>query len=158
MDETDVTLLELLQADDRLSFADLGKRVGLSISGVNARIKKLRSAGYVRAFAAQLDPKRVGLDLCAFIQVVLERPEHDVPFVEAVLANPAILECHHVTGEFSYLLKVRVPSTAALERLITVDVKRLPGVVRTFTTIALSSPKESTRLDIRGASLHRGGS
>ena len=150
MDHIDVSLLEMLQEDDRLSYAELGNRVGLSVSGVNARIRKLVSAGYVHAFAAQLDPERLGLGLCAFIQVVLERPEHDKTFLAGVLQNPAILECHHITGEFSYLLKIRVASTSALERVITEEVKRLPGVSRTHTVIALSSPKETTRLDLRG--------
>ena len=155
MDDTDMALLDALQTDDRASYAQLGESVGLSVSGVNARLKKLIAAGFVTEFAARLDPARVGLDLCAFIQVVLERPEHDAPFIDAVLQNPAILECHHVTGDFSYLLKVRVRNTAALERLITDQVKRLPGVARTYTTIALSSPKETSRLDIRGAAASR---
>ncbi len=149
MDDTDLALLDLLQDDDRASYGELGRQVGLSISGVNARLKKLLSAGVIRRFAAQVEPAAVGLDLCAFIQVVLERPEHDAPFVEAVKSNPAILECHHVTGDFSYLLKIRVRNTAALEQVITEQVKRLPGVTRTHTTIALSSPKETTRLDLR---------
>jgi Lrp/AsnC family leucine-responsive transcriptional regulator len=149
MDDIDTSLLELLQEDDRLSYVELGGRVGLSVSGVNARLRKLSAAGYIRAFAAQLVPERLGLVLCAFIQVVLERPEHDEPFLEGVLQNPAILECHHITGEFSYLLKIRVANTSSLERVISEEVKRLPGVARTHTVIALSSPKETTRLDLR---------
>jgi len=156
MDDIDLSLLDALQSDDRTSYADLGKAVGLSVSGVNARLKKLVAARYIREFAARLDPARVGLDLCAFIQVVLERSEHDASFIEAVLQNPAILECHHITGNFSYLLKVRVRNTATLEQLITDEVKRLPGVVRTYTTIALSSPKETSRLDIRGSAKRLG--
>jgi Lrp/AsnC family leucine-responsive transcriptional regulator len=151
LDEIDLQLLQILQTDDRMSYGEIGRQVGLSISGVNARLKKLIANGYVRRFAAQLDPIVAGLDLCAFIQVVLERPEHDRPFVTAALENPAILECHHVTGDFSYFLKVRVKNTAALERLITEQIKTMPGVARTQTTIALSSPKETTELDLHGA-------
>jgi Lrp/AsnC family leucine-responsive transcriptional regulator len=148
LDVVDRKLLDELQHDDRTSYADLGKRVGLSISGVNARLKKLTAAGLVRRFAAQLDPSAVGLDLCVFVLVVLERPEHDAPFINAVAGIPAILESHHVTGDFSYLLKIRVRNTAALERLLSDHVKRLPGVIRTHTLIALSSPKETTVLDL----------
>ena len=150
LDEVDIRLLELLQEDDRRSYADLGTEVGLSISGVNARLKKLVTSGIVRRFAAQLDPTEVGLELCAFIQIVIERPEHDRGFLEAVASIPAILECHHDTGDFSYLLKVRVATTAALERLISSQIKSLPGVARSHTAIALSSPKETTALDLRG--------
>jgi Lrp/AsnC family leucine-responsive transcriptional regulator len=148
LDAVDRALLMELQRDDRSSYAELGQRVGLSISAVNARLKKLLAAGLVRRFAAQLEPSAVGFDLCAFVQVVLERPEHDLPFIAAVAEIPAIQECHHVTGEFSYLLKIRVRNTAALERLLSEQVKRLPGVSRTHTLIALSSPKESTLLDL----------
>lgn len=148
-DATDRWLLELLQEDDRRSYAELGAIVGLSISGVNARIRKLVANGVIERFAAQLNPAAVDLDLLAFIHIVLERPEHDGPFVQLVIETPEILECHHVTGDFSYLLKVRVRNTGALEQLITDKIKRLPGVVRSQTVIALSSPKESTALAVR---------
>jgi Lrp/AsnC family transcriptional regulator, leucine-responsive regulatory protein len=141
LDSIDVALLNALQDDSRTSYAELGVRVGLSVSGVNARLKKLLAAGYVRAYSAQLDPDNVGLGICAFMQVVIDRPEHDTPFLEAITRIPAVLGCHHITGEFSYLLKIRVRDTAALERVITEDIKRLPGVVRSHTVIALSSPK-----------------
>lgn len=150
LDELDIRLLELIQEDDRRSYADLGQEVGLSISGVNARLRKLIASGVIRRFGAQVDPNVVGLGLCAFVEVMLDRPEHDRGFLEAVGAMPAILECHHVTGEFSYLLKVRVATTAALERLISNEIKRLPGVTRSHTVIALSSSKETTVLDLRG--------
>lgn len=148
LDDIDRRLLVELQRDDRISFADLGHRVGLSTSGVNARLKRLQASGIVRRFAAQLEPTMAGFDLCAFIQVVLERPEHDAPFINGVNGIQAILECHHVTGDFSYLLKIRVRTTAELERLLSEQIKRLPGVTRTHTLIALSSPKETTALDL----------
>ncbi len=149
LDEIDIRLLESLQRDDRLSYAELGALVGLSISGVNARLKKLQSSGVIRKFAAQLDPITLGLDLCAFIQVVLERPEHDKGFLDVVLRTPEILECHHVTGDYSYLIKVRVGSTIELERLISSVIKQVPGVARSHTAIALSSPKETMDLNLR---------
>jgi Lrp/AsnC family leucine-responsive transcriptional regulator len=148
LDDIDRELLRRLQRDDRLSYADLGQAVGLSISGVNARLRKLTGSGVIAEFAARLDPAAVGMHLCAFIHVVLERPEHDEPFIAAVRDNDAILECHHVTGDYSYLLKIRVPTTADLERLITHQIKTLPGVTRTHTMIALSSPKETARLSL----------
>jgi Lrp/AsnC family transcriptional regulator, leucine-responsive regulatory protein len=148
LDETDRRLLAMLQDDYRASYAELGEAVGLSVSGVNARLKRLTADGVLRGGSARVDPDAVGRSLCAFIQVTLERPEHDVPFVARMLELPAVMECHHTTGDFSYLLKVRVTGTAALEHLITHEIKALPGVVRSFTTIALSSPKETSALDI----------
>ena len=148
LDGVDRGLLALLQEDDRLSYAELGRAVGLSVSGVNARLKRLIAAGVIRRFAAVVDPGAVGRELCAFINVVLERPEHDHGFVIAMAGLADVLECHHVTGDFSYLLKVRVGSPAALERVIAEEIKAVPGVVRTATVIALSSPKETTALDL----------
>src|SRR5262249_30099112 len=124
-----------------MSYGDLGNRVGLSISAINERLKKLYARGVIRGCVAVLEPRGVGLDVCAFVQVLIERPEHDAGFLEAVGAMAAVLECHHLTGEFSYLLKVRVADTAALETFLSRELKGLPGVVRTHTAIALSSAK-----------------
>jgi Lrp/AsnC family leucine-responsive transcriptional regulator len=131
-----------------MSYAALGDRVGLSISAVNERLKKLHARGVIGGCVALLAPRAVGLDVCAFVQVLIERPEHDEAFLAAIEEMPAVLECHHVTGDFSYLLKVRVPDTASLESFLSRQIKALGGVVRTQTVIALSSPKESTALDL----------
>jgi len=154
MDEIDRELLALLQEDCRTSYADLGSRVGLSISAVNERLKKLHARGVIRGCVAVLQPRAVGLDVCAFVQVLIERPEHNEAFLAAIAEMPAVLECHHVTGDFSYLLKVRVADTAALETFLSREVKGLAGVARTQTLIALSSPKETPTLDL--AALRRG--
>jgi Lrp/AsnC family leucine-responsive transcriptional regulator len=148
MDEIDRELLLLLQEDCRMSYGDLGNRVGLSISAVNERLKKLNARGVIRGCVAVLEPRAVGLDVCAFVQVVIERPEHNAGFLAAIAAMSSVLECHHLTGEFSYLLKVRVADTAALETFLSRDLKGLAGVVRTHTAIALSSAKETTALDL----------
>jgi Lrp/AsnC family leucine-responsive transcriptional regulator len=148
VDETDRELLLLLQDDCRTSYGELGNRVGLSISAVNERLKKLHAQGVVRGCVAVLEPRTVGLDVCAFVQVLVDRPEHNAGFLDAIAAIPAVLECHHVTGDYSYLLKVRVADAAALESFLSNDLKGLPGVVRTHTSIALSSAKETTALDL----------
>ncbi len=155
MDETDRELLLLLQEDCRLSYGELGSRVGLSISAVNERLKKLHARGVIQACVAVLAPREIGLDVCAFVSVLIDRPEHDEAFLAAIAAMPAVLECHHVTGDFSYVLKVRVANTAALESFLSRDLKGLAGVARTQTVIALSSPKETTVLDL--AALPLGG-
>jgi Lrp/AsnC family leucine-responsive transcriptional regulator len=148
MDERDRELLDVIQQDCRLSYGELGSRIALSISAVNERLKKLYARGVIRGCAATLEPRAVGLDVCAFVQVLIDRPEHNAGFLRAIGGMSSVLECHHVTGDFSYLLKVRVPNTAALETLLTNDLKGLPGVARTQTVIALSSPKETTVLDL----------
>lgn len=147
--ESDRKILALVQRDAKLTNAEIGRRVGLSVSAVNERLRKLRDSGVIRAYEARLDPAKVGVDLCAFVLVQLERPEHEAPFKKAVRASLAVQECHHVTGDYNYLLKIRAASTAELEEILTQGLKSLAGVVRTTTMIALSSPKESAALDLK---------
>ncbi|MBI4752742.1 MAG: Lrp/AsnC family transcriptional regulator [Acidobacteria bacterium] len=148
MDEMDLKLLKLVQTNGKLSYAELGEGVGLSISAVNERLKKLQTQGLIRDYVARLNPAGLGLDLLAFIAVVLAEPMHEPGFLDRMAAVPEILECHHVTGDFSYLLKVRVKNTSALEKLLKEQLKTIPGLVRTYTTIVLSTAKETTALPI----------
>jgi Lrp/AsnC family leucine-responsive transcriptional regulator len=80
--------------------------------------------------------------------VLLERPEHTRPFVKAMLELDCVQECHHITGEWSDMLKVRTATIAELESVINGKIKAVRGVVRTYTMIALSSPKETSILPL----------
>ncbi|HYH18059.1 MAG TPA: Lrp/AsnC family transcriptional regulator [Azospirillum sp.] len=148
MDDNDRKIIAHIQADGRASYAEIGAAAGLSVSAVNERLKKLQASGAVTGFGARVAPAAVGLDVLAFVHVLLERPEHDAGFRAAMQGTPAVQECHHVTGEWSYLLKVRVPTTADLERFLSDRLKTLPGVARSHTVIALSSPKETSILPV----------
>lgn len=142
MDRIDFALLETLQGDARASLAELGKAIGLSISATNERLKKLVAAGIVRGWTVRLDARKLGYPVLAFVGVLIDRPEHEPGFVEAVGAIDAIQECHHVTGEWSYLLKVRARDPEDLEALIAQRIKGICGVLRAHATIALSTAKD----------------
>lgn len=146
MDGIDRKILDHLQLNGRDSYAQIGEKVGLSVSAINDRIKKLRANGAIRYWSAVIDPALAGRNLLAFVSIQLERPEHDKAFVARVAEIDDVQECHHVTGDWSYVLKVRVRDTAALERLIVDKLKTVPGVVRSQTVIALSSAKETHAL------------
>jgi len=146
MDAIDRKILAHLQLNGRDSYGDIGKSVGLSVSAVNDRLKKLIAAGAIKRFGALIEPAAVGRNLLAFVSVLLERPEHDKPFLAAIAELPDVQECHHVTGDWSYLLKIRVADTSALERMISGKIKNLPGVARSQTVIALSSAKDDPAL------------
>lgn len=148
MDDIDRKIIAHIQADGRASYADIGASAGLSVSAVNERLKKLQASGAIEGYGARISAKSVGLDVLAFVEVLLERPEHDAPFRAAMLAMPAVQECHHVTGEWSYLLKVRVTDTGVLERFLSEQLKTLPGIARSHTVIALSSVKETPVLPV----------
>jgi Lrp/AsnC family leucine-responsive transcriptional regulator len=148
MDSTDLKILELLQRDGRASHADIAKQVGLSPPAVGERIRRLEGAGIVRRYAAILNPARAGRTVSAFVAVSLDKPIHAKAFLQRIRELDDILECHHMTGDDCYLLKVRARSLAALESLISNDLRPLEGVVRTHTTVILSSFKEETRLGL----------
>jgi Lrp/AsnC family leucine-responsive transcriptional regulator len=148
MDSTDLKILELLQRDGRASHADIAKQVGLSAPAVGERVRRLEGAGIVRRYAALLNPTRAGRTVGAFIAISLDKPIHAKAFLQRIRELEDVLECHHMTGEHSYLLKVRCRSLAALESLITNDLRPLEGVVRTHANVILSSSKEETRLGL----------
>ena len=108
MDRFDIALLEALQADSRRSMADLGERIGLSASACHRRIKALEEAGLIAGYAARLDPKALGLDLQAFVEISLTSQSRETMdrFETAVADFPEILECHLMAGQADYLLRV----------------------------------------------------
>jgi len=105
-----------------------------------------QTRGVIEGFHAHVVPEALGLDLLAFVFVGWSNPATEAPFLARVAAAPAVLECHHVTGSWNYLLKVRLPNTRDLERFLGQVVKEVQGVERTETIIALSSAKETTTL------------
>ncbi|HWI66211.1 MAG TPA: Lrp/AsnC family transcriptional regulator [Symbiobacteriaceae bacterium] len=143
MDDIDMSIIRQLSANSRISWADLGAAVGITRQTAAERVQKLEQAGVIRGYTISVDAEAVGADLLAFVALSLERPEHGAPFLAAVAALPEVMECHHVAGEDSYLMKVRTDGTRGLERLITDHLRQIPGVVRTRTTIVLSSSKET---------------
>lgn len=142
MDPIDAKLLNLLQEDSSRSLAELGKRIDLSISAVNERLKKLRARGDIRAYVALINPLTVGYTMCAFVHVLVTGKRHEQAFIESVVKMPEIQECHRVTGEFPYLLKVWARDLEHLEHLLDREIKTKKGVVRTQASIVFSSPKD----------------
>lgn len=143
MDSVDRKILECVQRDGALTYAEIGATAGLSASAVNDRLKRLRADGVLRRLTADIDPAALDLKLLAFVMVVLDAGISEDAFRAGMLAAPEVLECHHITGEFSYLLKLRLRDTAQLERFLMNTLKPLAGFSRTQTLIALSSTKET---------------
>ena len=148
LDDTDVHILGLLQDDCRTPLARIGEQVGLSAPAVLERIKKLEAAGVISGYHATIDGRKIGLDVTAFIGVVTSDSEMIPEFERQVSALPDVLECHHVTGAFTLLLKVKTASTSTLERLIT-QVRSMDGVARTETTVVLSTHVERVQLGLQ---------
>lgn len=143
MDAIDRKILARIQDDSSQTYAEVGAAVGLSASSVNDRLKRLRGEGALRRLTAEVDPAAFDLNLLAFILVAVADGAAEAEFRARMQAAPEVLECHHVTGEFSYLLKLRLRDTAQLERFLMDRLKAVKGVGRTQTLIALSSSKET---------------
>jgi Lrp/AsnC family leucine-responsive transcriptional regulator len=149
IDDTDLMLIELLQKDARTPQHELAKIVGLAASSVNEGIRKLGERGLITGYHARISPDVFGYDLLAFVYVGWSRPETEKAFLKKVLGQSTVMEIHHVTGTWNYMLKVRVKNTRMLEGLLAKVIKSIAGVERTETIIVLSSLKETAQIPTR---------
>jgi len=144
IDERDRQILRLVQRDASLAQAEIARQVGLSTAAVHERLKKLEATGVIRRWTAVVDGTAVGAGITAFVEVFLDHPRYEAALLEGVICLDEVLECHHVTGEFSLLLKVRVGSMESLRQLLLHQLGALDGVSRTRTVVVLSTVKEET--------------
>jgi Lrp/AsnC family leucine-responsive transcriptional regulator len=155
IDDKDRQILAIVQRDARLPQAEVGRRVGLSTAAVNERLKKLEQRGVIVGYAALVDPERIGCDITAFVEIFIEHPRFESEFVARMKEIPEVQEVHHVTGEFSCLLKVKVWDRRALQRLLLDEINSLPGVRQTRTVIALSTSKEDFQIPLTASPADR---
>ncbi len=149
LDQIDLAILDLLQENCKQPLAAIGAKVGLSAPSVVERIHKLEDAGVILGYTALVDARSVGKDVTAFIGVKVGHPRQIEAFEREVPALPEVLECHHVTGGHTLLLKIKTDNTAGLEHLID-RIRSLDGVTETETMVVLSTPCERTRLVLAG--------
>jgi Lrp/AsnC family leucine-responsive transcriptional regulator len=148
LDAIDRKLLSLLQDNAKLSQAELAKAVGLTAPSVNERLRKLERGGVIRGYVALLDERKLGHDITAFVEIFIEHPKYESGFIEAAGDMDEVLECHHITGEFSLLLKVRVRDMQAFRKLLIEKLNTVRGVRHTRTLIVLATSKEQRRIKI----------
>jgi Lrp/AsnC family leucine-responsive transcriptional regulator len=145
----DAKILDVLQRDGRRPYADLGLDVGMSGPSAHERVKKLEARGVITGYAATVDPRSLGYDILAFSWIT-QAPgttRHDL--TGAFAAIPEIEECHHITGEADYLIKVRARDTRDLERVLH-QVQSTPNVFQTETDVVFSSGFERRPLHVPG--------
>ena len=139
MDLKDRRIVRLLEEDARLTYAQIGDRVGLAPSSVHARIRKLERGGAIRGYRAEIDLEQAGLPITAFVSLAL-RPASPADVPARVAEFPLVESCYSVAGDNSYVLVVRAPSTTALEGVL--DGLRAKLEVTTRSTVVLSTPFE----------------
>lgn len=145
LDETSWQILQALQSDARLSFSELGRIVGLSAPAATERVRRLESLGIITGYRAQINAEKVGLPLMAFIQLATS-PERYPQITKLVEELPEVLECHHVTGSCSFVMKVIASSIPHLEDLI----GQLSQYGQTSTSIVLSSQVSAKAINKSG--------
>ena len=146
MDEIDVKILKCLKNNARENASVISEKVNMSVSAVIERIRKLESSGLITRHTTIIDSSKAGKDVTAFISVSLEHPKFLEKFNTAVLENREILECHYITGEFDFILKVATDNTLSLERLLN-SIKSVTGVQNTQTIVILSTVKNEHSID-----------
>jgi Lrp/AsnC family leucine-responsive transcriptional regulator len=139
-DELDRHIIELLAANGRMSYTDLGRATGLSTSAAHQRVRRLEERGTIRGYVAVLDAEAIGLPLSAFVSVKPFDPAAPDDLAERVAKFPQVESCYSVAGDENYILLVRVPSPAELETLLA-DI-RTSANVSTRTTVVMSTPFE----------------
>ena len=150
LDSKDKHLLEELQANSRITNAELAKRIGLSPSSTLERVKKLEVSGFIEKYITLLNPRKAGYSCFTFVEVKLTRhgetPVED--FISSIAHIPEVLECHHITGEADFLLKVATKDIPTYEELILHQLSALTNVKTMKTSVVLSTFKSETKLTV----------
>lgn len=138
LDDVGRAILMELQADARLSLAELGRRVSLSAPAVAERLRRMEEAGIIQGYTARVDPTRIGYGLVAFVRINVDGPTglYSDKVTAIVRGRQEFVECHHLTGDDCFLVKLVARDPAHLEELI----GQLAEFGRTTTSLVLSSP------------------
>lgn len=150
LDKIDRRILRILQEEGRISFTELGERVGLSTSPCTERVRRLEREGIVTGYHARLDPHQVGAGLLVFVEISLAYKSGDIfeDFRAAALKLPNVLECHLVSGDFDYLIKLRISEMASYRKLLGTTLLALPHVRESKSYIVMEEAKETLSLPI----------
>ena len=147
-DAIDIRILSELQKNGRETFADLGRKAGLSLPAAAGRVRRLEDSGVIRGYAASVDAAGLGYPITAFVRLK-SVPQNYTRFKHVVAALAEILECHHVTGEDSFHIKLVASSIAHLEQLV----GKLSGFGQTTTSIVLSTSLSRNLAGLKPAGL-----
>lgn len=150
LDDTDLDILRILQADGRISNADLAKKIGLSPASTFQRVRNLEAAGFIRRYVALVDHEKVGkkLTVLAMVELSLHQDQPIERFRRAVMQIPEVLECYNVSGEFDFVLKIVVPDMRSYEALVREKLSTIRGVGKVTSSFVLSTTKHTTAVPI----------
>ncbi len=150
LDRIDRHILRILQREGRISFTELGERVGLSTTPCTERVRRLERDGVIEGYHARLNPQQLGANLLVFVQISLAYKSGDIfeEFRRAALKLPNVLECHLMSGDFDYLIKARIPEMASYRKLLGSSLLTLPHVRESKSYIVMEEIKETLALEV----------
>lgn len=150
LDRIDYKILRVLQREARLPMTELAERVGLSVTPCAERVKRLEQEGVIEGYYARLNPQRLGFNLLVFVELKLSAKSGPIfeQFRREVVKLPNVLECHLVSGDYDYLVKVRIPEMAAYRQVLGDMLLKLPAAVESRSYIVMEEVKESLELAI----------
>lgn len=151
LDTIDIKLLKLLQVNSRLTTKELATEVGLSISPVYERVKRLENEGYIARYVGILNPNKLNLGFIAFVAVKLGRQNQEgaLEFVNVIQDIPEVTECYSVVGRYDYLLKVYAPDLMYYRSFVLDVLGSVPSVGNIESTFVMSVVKDTTALPLR---------
>lgn len=150
LDEQDLRLLRLMQADGRISNQELAEKAGMSASACWRRVRALEETGVIRGYAALVDPGRAGLGFHAMVHVMLTRHDHRhvETFIAEVERRPEVLDCFATTGEADYHLRVLCRDLEAYNQFLEGFLFRLPGIANVRTNLVLKGIKQASAIPL----------
>ncbi len=154
LDKIDQNILNILQTDGRIKNSELAKQINISPPPTAERVKKLEKNGYIKKYAALIDPVKVGVTCLTYVEVTLVRHGKDAVerFMDSIVKLEEVLECHHITGGADFLLKVATKDIPTYEQFIIQTLTALPDVQNLKTLVVLSTLKQETKIPLGGLS------
>ena len=150
LDKTDLKILKFLQQNARIPMTELAEKVGLSTTPVTERVKRLERDNFIPGYHARLNPNLLGKGLLIFVELKLRSKSGNIfeDFRREVMRIPQILECHLVSGEYDYLIKVRLPDMSAYRDMLGNILLHLPAAAESRSYVVMEEVKEETVLDL----------
>ncbi len=145
LEPIELSLLRALEDDARMSFGELGNKVGLSKTPCWSRVRDMEKRGIIKGYRTEIDPDAIGLQIHAFVQVTIDPIKH-AQFEAAVVRHPSVMQCFTTAGQGDYLLHVLVPGISDLDELLRAEISRLPGMQRLVTTVCMKTIKHRSTM------------
>lgn len=141
MDKLDIEILKILQQDARTSISEIGHKINMSVSAVGERIKKLERSNVIDQYTTIIDSKAFNKELTAIMFISLDNPKYIDNFQKFVHSEPDILECHYITGNYDYLVRIVTNNPTTLGMILN-KVKGVHGISKTLTNVVMDTVKQ----------------